>query len=300
MAATGIAAVLDDRDDDPDVPSAPAVLPGARALGSDLSQPGRATDCRGRAPRASSPSCTIVATELVGRTIVIPDDGVIRRWAVRSARGEMRLSILRPRGGGAFQIARSRNEFVGNDGVHVFDTNLAVERGDLAGLLVLPGSAVGTRAGIGGARARRWIPNLATGKESEVIGRELLLRADFFAGGEQRVPESVSGAAADGLPDGRVHARRRVRFTNGRPVEIRLVALGGRFVLDQFLDGKRTARTDVPDFRPGEGRIVTFDVSAEPEVPQQLGIHVEFAKTESSRILSHFYGAHPREFAFVD
>ena len=49
---------------------------------------------RGRA----RPSCTIVQSALPGATLVVPEDGVIRRWAVRSARGELALSVVRPRG----------------------------------------------------------------------------------------------------------------------------------------------------------------------------------------------------------
>ena len=44
---------------------------------------------------------------------------------MRSARGELALSVVRPRGDETFQVARSRNEFVGNSGVHLFDNEPA-------------------------------------------------------------------------------------------------------------------------------------------------------------------------------
>jgi hypothetical protein len=81
-------------------------------------------------------------------------------------------------------------------------------------------------------------------------------------------------------------------------VQIVLVSLGDRFALDEFLDGRRTARIDVPaDFRPGEGRIVTFEVSA--PVPEALDLALEYVRTDSARILRHFYGVFPREFEYV-
>jgi hypothetical protein len=181
---------------------------------------------------------------------------MIRRWGVRSALGELALSVVRPRGGQTFQVARSRNEFVGNAGVHLFDTNLAVERGDVVGLAVLPGSAAGARRGVQGARATRWSPYVNSGKRVDRgFANELLLRVEYVRGGQQRTPDQVTGATAADLAAGRVVKRRRLRFTSGRPVEIALVSLGDRFALDTFLDGRRSARIDVPaDFRPGEGR----------------------------------------------
>jgi hypothetical protein len=96
-----------------------------------------------------------------------------------------------------------------------------------------------------------------------------------------------------------VRARRRLRFPSGRPVEVALVQLGGRIVLDEFVEGRRTARIDVPGFRPAGGRIVTFEAYAE-EGAEQLGIYVEYANEGSARLLDHFYGAFPGEFEFVD
>ncbi len=145
----GVAAAVGG-DERPERPAVPPPLAGARVLGSDLADPGDPLDCRARPPRAGSPGCTIVQAAQPGRTLVVPEDGVVRRWAVRSTRGELALAVVRQRGGGAFQVATSRNEFAGNAGVHVFDANLAVERGDQLGVVVLPGSAVGGRAGIDG------------------------------------------------------------------------------------------------------------------------------------------------------
>jgi hypothetical protein len=284
----------------------PAALPGAQLLGSDLSRPGRTLDCSGRPPRLPSSSCTVVQAELPGETLVVPDDGVVRRWAVRSARGELALSVVRPKTEGFLQVARSRNEFVGNDGVHVFDANLAVEQGDHLGLVLIPGSGVGARVGADGATTMRWTPLLCCGPHPPDRGpgtgfdHELLLRVEYFAGEPQRLPHQVNGAAALRVEPGRARARRELHYPNGQPVVIALVAVGERLVLDQFLTGRRTARIDVPDFRAKGGRIILFDVYAGSTQPDGLFINVQYANEESARTLKHYYGASPYEFEFVD
>jgi len=303
VVATAVGLVVREGDD-AEAGGVPAPLAGAEALGSDLREPGRALDCRGRAPGPLAPSCTIVQSGLPDRTLVVPADGVVRRWAVRSARGELFLAVLRPREGGAFQVARSPNEFVSNGGVHTFDANLAVERGDQLGLVAIAGSAVGVRTGVDGAATLRWMPRLV-GIEPADRGagtgfdHELLLRVDYVAGGRQRLPRQVTGAEAERLAPGRLVRQRRVRFTNGRPVEIRLVRLGDRYALDMLRDGKRTARVEVQGFHARGGRIIQLEVYAETE-PAALGVFIEYAREDSARILNHFYATTARDFEFVN
>jgi len=299
--AGAVGALVLDGDDRSAAP-VPATLAGTEVLGSDLSHAGRALDCRGRPPAASSAGCTIVQTALSGQKLVVPEDGVIRRWGVRSARGEFAVSVVRPRGDVNFQVARSQNEFAGNGGVHLFETDLAVERGDLVGLVVLPGSALGARTGVEDARTARWIPDLSTGKRRDRgFDDELLFRVEYLRGGQQRLPKLVTGAAAADLKPGRVVRRKRLRFTNGRPVEVVLVSLGNRFALDEFLEGRRAARIDVPlDFRPDAGQIRTFEPYVEASVGEQVGVSIEYARDHSARLLRHFYSVVPREIEFAD
>jgi hypothetical protein len=301
--AAGIA-LLAGRADEPKASPVLSPLHGAHVLGSDLAEGGRTLDCRGRPPRTSSSACSIVQAALPGRTLVVPRDGVVRRWAVRSARGELVLAVLRPRGGGAFQVARSPNEFVSDGGVHVFDTNLAVERGDVLGLTLLPGSGVGAREATG-ATTQRWIPRLGPERRAELppgtgFDRELLLRVEYVPGAEQRLPSQIVGAAARKLPSGRVRRRSRMRFASGRRVDIAFVAIGQRIVLDQFMAGRRTARIEVPGFRPGNGRILTFETYVEESEPEQIGVYLEYVNEESARVQAHFYAAIPRRFNFVN
>jgi hypothetical protein len=303
VAVAGVAAAIGASlggDDEQAARAAPPVLPGVQVLGSDLAEPGRALGCRGGAARPRSPGCTIVQSALPGRSLVVPEDGVIRRWAVRSARGELALSVVRPRGDDTFQVGRSRNEFVGNDGLHLFETDLAVERGDVLGLVVLSGSAAGVRGGVDGARTRRWIPELPFGEAPERgLPSELLLRAEYVRGGRQRVPDHVGGPEVASARPGRVVRRVRTQFTSGRPVELALVSLGDRFVLDQFLAGRRTARIDVPDFIPGDGRVLTFKTFVLPS-PNHIDLLIEYARADSSRIQFHYFATFPREFEFIN
>jgi serine/threonine-protein kinase len=299
VAAAATALVGGDEDDPP---AAPATLPGTRVLGSDLSEPGRAVTCRLGVTDHAVPSCTIMQTDLPGRTIVVPEDGVVRRWGVRSARGELVLAVIRPRGEDTLQVSRSQHEFAGSSGVHLFETELAVERGDVLGLVALPGSASGLRGGVEGARSTHFTPAVFGGDQTAGRpGDELLLRVEYVPGGQQRRPEPVTGAAAADLPAGRVVERTRLRFNSGRPVEIALVALGDRFVLDQFLNGRRTARIDVPaDLGPETGSIVTFYVAPNPGVQESIGIYIEYRPTGSARILNHYFGTSPHGFDFVN
>jgi protein kinase-like protein len=282
----------------------PPPLPNSRVLGSTLEKPGRTLDCRGHTPRPASPECTIVQIDLPGATLVVPEDGVIRRWGVRSARGELSLAVLRPREGSANQIARSEAEFVENDGVYVFPTELAVERGDLVGVvLIAGGSGLGFRP-IAGATTERWIPHLSGGRLPEFppghgFDDEILLRVEYVPAGEPRLPHQVNGPAAAPLPAGRVVLRRRVRFTGGRPVEIDLVKVGSRYVLDDVLEGKRTARIDLPGFR-ADGQMITFDVTPSGGLPGNVEIYMQYVGLESSRIRSHFYGADAHAFEYVN
>jgi hypothetical protein len=273
-------------------------------LGSDLSRPGRTLDCEAKRLRPSSTGCAIAQAQLPGRTLVVPRDGVIRRWAVRSARGELSLAVLRAHSEGTTQIARSRDEFVENDGIFVFPTDLPVQRGDRVGLVATAGSGLGARSGVKGATTDRWIPDISGASEPTSgpgtgFDDELLLRVEYLPGGEQRLPKQVSGAAAAKLPEGRPEKQSPVAYANGPVAEIDLVVVRNKYVLDERVRGRRTARIDVPGFIPGQGDVITWDVYAE-DAGSGLGIYLEYLAQDSARVQSHFYAAFPHEFQFIN
>ena len=187
-----------------------------------------------------------------------------------------------------------------NDGIFTFPTDLAVERGDLLGLVVIPGSGVGARA-TEGATTERWIPHLALTRPPDFAAgqgfdHELLLRVELVPGGKQRLPQQVVGAAAERLPPGRLVSRRRTRYLDGRRVEIDVVAVGKHVLLDELLEGRRVTRIALPGFRAG-GRVVTLEVTPGED---SVDVYVEYVGADSARILSHYGTAEPRGFVFVN
>jgi hypothetical protein len=54
------------------------------------------------------------------------------------------------------------------------------------------------------------------------------------------------------------------------------------------------------DFRPRAGRMLIFMPAVTPSEPEAGGVYMEFVRTDSARILRHYYGFFPREFEYVD
>ena len=298
-AGAGAAAVALLPDDG--APAATAELPappaGTQLLGSDLALTGRSVDCLGGTVKESSPACTVFQDRDARRTLVVPRDGVVRRWAVRSASGEFALAVLRRRDDGYFQIARSRNEFVGSLGPHAFATDLAVEQGDRLALVVVRGSGVGV-ADVAGVTTGRWVPPLRGTIAPQEAGPagELLLRVDYVPGARQIVPAALSGAEAERAPGGEVIARRVVRVLPGEPpIVFRVGVVNGRGVLDLRRDGRRFARSDVPGLAGPPGDIVHLAATAVPDSGGQVGIDVWFTPEGSDRLIRHYYGYSPVE-----
>jgi serine/threonine-protein kinase len=286
-------------DDDPRPPAAVTALPGTIVLGSDLEHPGRLVDCRGRAPTATAPMCTLLQDRLEGARLAVPRDGVVRRWGLRSARGEFALSVLRRRGAGYFQTARSRGEFVGDDSAHTFRTDLPVDAGDRLALVVIGGSAVGLRA-TSGATTAAWSPPLRGDILPSTPGPpgELLFRADYLPGGKQRLPTQVNGAAAARLPAGEVVRRRTVRMGTGVTVTVEAITLGGLYKLDVLRGNRRVARMDIPGLA-NAGRFIDFTVDADDD-REQFYLYMEWVGLNSKRVISHYIEGNASELFFYD
>jgi hypothetical protein len=295
--AVGAAWLLAGDEEEAPAASLRADRPGLVYVGSPLDGPApRTLDCRLRAPTGTSPACTIAQRALPGATVVIPENGAIRHWSVRGARGDVTLAVLRPRDGGAFQITLSATETAGSADVQNFTTDLTVERGDLVALRVAPGSAVGVRHSPQ-AKAERWLPPVpGLGRPADASsGDELLLRVGLAVGEEQRRPEQVTGAAAERLPAGKVRAERTIR-QNGRPLVLRLIESGGGFSIDQLVGGRRVARVPVADMRPGAS-VVLFDAAAWGEAVG--GVDMNFVNAESARVMQYVYDVQDGRFGRV-
>lgn len=276
--------------------------PGLQYIGATLDgAPGRPLDCRGRPPASSSPSCTVVQSALPGATVVVPQNGVIRHWDVRGARGELTLVVTRPRDDGSFQVATSSTETTGSADVQGFDADIEVDRGDRIGLHVSPASAVGVRDGVAGATTERWLPPLTgLGRapdrgEGTGFDHELLLRVGVLPGGHHRVPLQVRGSAAARLPAGRVRERRGVRL-RGQTIELALVQVGRTFALDEFAGARRVARIEVPGMRP-RAEVTLF--LAALWAPRKAGLDLNYVNEDSARVVQHTYAASSKGFTLV-
>lgn len=269
------------------VPSAGA---GFEVLGASL-QPSddiASGDCRGAAPTGSSPACTLLQTELPGRRVVVRSDGALRAWAVRGARGELALQVLRRRSGEIFQVARSQPAVVPDAGAHRFTAELAVEAGDVLALAVAPGAQVGRRP-VAGAQLERWEGPVGVerreGESSD--GQELQLRAEVEAGGTPTPPRQVTGAAAAALPAGEELDVSEAALPDGRRVRVALVQVGDDISIDLFRGGTRRARIAVPDLEPG-GRVVEFRAFESAGNDSQLNLLWRNPGVQAR--IEHYYG----------
>jgi hypothetical protein len=280
----------------------PAVLAGARPLGSHLAiGPRRIVGCNAR---SKSSGCTILQL----RGAVAPTSGAIRRWAVRGARGGLRLQVIRRLPDGRLVCAVQSSWVVAPDtGAHAFKTSLPIRRGDLLGVQLLPEGEIGI-GDADGAVAYRQLDPLSYRQldplsnvprrlgRGERIGDELLLRADVVAGARARTPVALTGARAAAAPAGRELGTQPVELRPGLVVRVALVALPGRIALDAFRGARRIARSDVPGADP---RGVLSRMEQEIRVP--LGaVYLSWWNPGSEVPLDHRYTVRPRSIAFLD
>jgi Protein kinase domain len=260
-AAATLVAVLAGAD--PSGDRVPQPAPGAVALGSELAA-GRTSsvDCSGRSPSGGSQACTVVQTQLPGRALVPSTAGVVRRWLVRGARGEIALQVIRRQGNRYVSVARSRFESIPDEGVHVLRADLGVRGGDLLGVQLAPGAAIGVRRGVPGATTARWLGQLLVEPRAIELGPgtgfddEILLRADYTRGARPRVSGALSGRRAERAPAGRVLSSGTVEI-GGVVRRVAVVGLADSIAVDLLAGHRRLARLRATEVDPA-GRLVNF------------------------------------------
>jgi serine/threonine-protein kinase len=300
LVALAAAALIGWADDDSPAPPLPA---GAEAIGSDLPAPDASLGCRGEEDGGGRKPCAILQAELPGGVTLAPADGVVKGWAVRGASGEMALEVIRLRGKDTVRVNRSQWEAVGNSGVHEFESELPVERGDAVGLVLAAGSRVGVVEN-SGASTLRWIDPADGfyGEPDEAAGTgfdyELALRAEFVAGETIDEPETLTGADAARAPRGEVRKSATVEFSEP-PVEVSvdLVETQDRVALDVRQGGRRTARTYIPDLLPG-GQPVALEVLP-AEGRDGYGAAVWWVNRNSGRLIFHFFSGTEERLDYV-
>jgi protein kinase-like protein len=242
----------------------PRVLPGAVALGSTLESAGASVDCTGQTPSGSSAACTVAQTMLLGRAVSPERAGVIRRWAVRGAHGQLALEVLRPVRRTFFMVARTPYVDIRSSGVRVLPANLPIRPGDVVGLALTPGAAVGISRGGRRAQTARWFGPLIYEVRPPEQGpgtgfdNELLLRVELVPAARWRIPGSLVADAAAAAPPGRVVGRYVLR-RGANPAAFAVVRVGREIAADLVVSGHRLARLPVAAASPeGELRSIEF------------------------------------------
>ncbi len=272
---------------------APRVLAQATVLGSALPSAGvESLDCSGQAPSGSSQACTVVQTRLAGRTSVAPRDGEIRRWTVRGARGELALQVLRPRGERYLSAARTAYERVTDPGVHAFAANVPIRAGDLVGVEVTPGAAIGVRPRVSGATTARWFgPLIIDARPPEQRARsgfdhELLLRVEYMPESARGRAGRLTGPAAKRAPAGAALGARDIELRDGRVRRVVVVRAPGTVAVDLFDGSRRLERVAVPDVDPA-GSLLGLSTLGRPLLRLRW-------RNPDGRLLTHDYSVGAR------
>ena len=266
-AAIVVAAGALGDDDDSGAGEVSAPLPGAALLGSRLDDVKPATlGCDGAAPSGSAPLCTLVQLRRDGRPLRFAADGVVRRWTVRGASGDMALHIARPSARGRYVLAaRSQTERAAGPAARSFGTDIAVRRGDLVGIELGPHAGVGVTRDARGATALRFVgalhfapPRQPAPPTATDLDGALELRVEYVAGARPRPVPTLTGDAARRAPAGRRISTGEIALRDGRVRTLNLVALPGRVVLDLLRGRTRLQRLDVVGADP-RGRLTSFE-----------------------------------------
>jgi hypothetical protein len=278
----------------------PPVLPGAVALGSTLESAGaESVDCAGQTPSGSSEACTVAQTMLMGRAVSPARAGVIRRWAVRGAQGQLALEVLRRVRRTFFMVARTPYVNIRSSGVRLLSANLPIRPGDVVGLALTPGAAVGIRRGDRRAQTARWFGPLIYEVRPPERGPgtgfddELLLRVEYSPGARWRIPGSLIADAAAAAPPGRVVGRYVLR-RGTNPAAFAIVRVGREVAADLVVGSHRLARLPVAAASPeGELRSIEFRRA-------RFGRQILLVRWQNARsIIEHEYAVNDRSLTLL-
>lgn len=212
-------------------------------------------------PGPNTPACTLSQSTGSGEPFTVGRAGVITSWRVTGATGDLTLQIIRGDDDGPFVTGFSQPVRPADDGPQEFPAQVSVAPGDRIGVLLGPGATIGLKAGGSDASVVRWSGALAPDPNDhgfERIDGEIQLDVEIEEGARLTQPAQLKGRAAAEAEGGRVLGSRFVDLKNGKTVRVDLVQIEASLVLDAFRDGRRLARMDVPDIRPG-GELLNLD-----------------------------------------
>ena len=290
IGAFAAVASLGSVEGNPEEASPPSVAAASDPLGSGLAPGGSTAVGCASEPDPNTPSCVLSQRTLGGGSSRVREDGLIRRWAVRGADGELTLQVIGHRGGRAFLRSFSQAESVDGPGPAAFDASLRVERGDLVGVVLGPGATIGSREGDRSAEFLRWqgtIPYRPERVASEVVGGELLLRADVEVGVRQSLPQ-LTGRDAASAERAESLGHVAVLGPGGEHFEIVLGRFDDEIVLDSRRAGRRVARASVPD-AASDGRLL----SLQSECGFRHGFCLRWYDSSAGSTLVHAYRLTP-------
>lgn len=258
VAALLVAGSGDEGDPAGDPP--PPIAAGTVPLGSVLAPgPLQSSGCTGE-PGPNTPACTLGQATIAGRPVAVRRAGVIRRWAVRGASGDLTLQVIGQRRDKVFLRGFSQVERVSDPGPHAFETDVAVRAGDRIAVLLAPGAEVGVRPGaVGTAALRRdgTVPFAPQRQETTGLDEELMLRADVEPGARPSLRE-VTGIRAEHAPSGSTLAAQVISPSSGGAVRVEVVRTGDVIAVDAFRGRQRLARAELAAAEP-DGKLLALE-----------------------------------------
>jgi hypothetical protein len=238
-----------------------------------------------------------------GRSLAFPADGVIRRWAVRGARGGLKLQVVRPVRAGRYVVrANAQPEQVSGPGVRAFAADLRVRRGDLAAIAIEPGAGIGVLPGAArSAAVGRFVgalsyqpPRIPVEPRGTGLDGTVELRVEYVPGGRPRAVATLSGAAARTAPAGRRLAEGEHEYPGVRVRTLAVVALPDAIALDLLRGRTRLWRVTVAGADP-HGTLTAF-VRESFLAPGAIVVW----RNPDGREIRHYYRAGPATITVVD
>ncbi len=146
---------------------------GSKVAGGD---PVRRETCFGS---GDADACTLVQREIAGSEPAAPFDGVVTRWRVRHARGDITFRIMRRAGRRPVLVRSSERVTPSGSGVNTFESCLQIAKGNLIGISVARGGGFGV-IWTDSATMYRWDSEQPASDVAldSIGGVELLLSAD--------------------------------------------------------------------------------------------------------------------------
>jgi hypothetical protein len=194
--------------------------------------------------------------------------------------------------------AISQTEIPSDAGVQHFPANLPIEQGDVIGVVVYPGGALGMRDHHGASIVQSQ-PMLEGGYRKLPAGprQELLVRADYVPGASVVLPPQLNGTEAANAPAGNTVRTWVLRRPTGIGV-VRLVRIQGVVAFDYLVGRTRVARVVLKDAL-ADGRDIGSTARVYPYSVDADGAEAGLDWLNPDGIeVTHYFGILPRSFDF--